>query len=105
MTTRSGCPCIYTKPCHEDCPCVNKYSSRPCLMCATYGSIEQQKFMADRLRLIFVLGTLAYQRHRTDIDSEKFDMESAIVCRELILLEEASQQWHTEQWGKLKRND
>lgn len=44
-----GCPCVYTTPCHPDCTCVKPFMSRGCGRCATYGSPEQQREMAEYL--------------------------------------------------------
>ena len=51
LATHSGCPCLYTVPCHRDCSCVNPFMSRGCLRCASYGSSEQQRAMAEHLAI------------------------------------------------------
>lgn len=37
-----SCPCLYTTPCSPRCTCVSPHSSRGCLRCCTYGSVEQR---------------------------------------------------------------
>lgn len=44
-----GCPCLYTTPCHPECTCVCRFSSRGCRRCASYGSAEQQRVAAEHL--------------------------------------------------------
>lgn len=49
-----GCPCLYLdEPCHERCTCVNGASSTGCLYCCTYGSLEQRKEKAKKIKEIF----------------------------------------------------
>ena len=40
----SRCPCTFSEiePCQDNCTCMNPYSSRGCIRCATYGSYEQR---------------------------------------------------------------
>lgn len=51
MSEAGGCPCLYTDPCHPMCTCRQGHSSRGCLRCCSYGSIEQRtaraKVIAD----------------------------------------------------------
>ena len=49
---RSGCPCLYTKPCHRQCTCVTPSLSGGCRRCASYGSKKQQKEAAEYLAKI-----------------------------------------------------
>lgn len=49
VVPEGGCPCKYTTPCHQDCTCVNPFSSRGCMMCCTYGSLEQRTEQEERL--------------------------------------------------------
>jgi len=44
-----ACPCVYGDPCHENCTCVQPYSSRGCDRCCSYGSDEQRAAKAKRL--------------------------------------------------------
>lgn len=44
-----GCPCLLTEPCSDQCTCVDSFSSRGCMRCCKYGSLEQRKAAADRL--------------------------------------------------------
>lgn len=43
-----GCPCIYDTPCHPHCTCIHPGSSRGCMRCCTFGSVEQRKARAKR---------------------------------------------------------
>lgn len=45
---QTGCPCLYTTPCHPHCSCVES-NPRGCQRCCRYGSPEQQKAMAEHL--------------------------------------------------------
>lgn len=47
-----GCPCVYTTPCDPWCTCVKGHSSRGCLRCCTYGSVEQRRAKAERLAAV-----------------------------------------------------
>jgi hypothetical protein len=47
-----GCPCKHTTPCRHDCTCVNPMMSCGCSRCATYGSAEQKRQMAEHLAAI-----------------------------------------------------
>jgi hypothetical protein len=44
-----ACPCLHTTPCHDNCTCVNGWSSSGCLRCCSYGSSEQRKAHAEYL--------------------------------------------------------
>ena len=44
-----SCPCLYTTPCHPDCPCLNPFMSRPCRRCCSVGNPEQRKVHAEWL--------------------------------------------------------
>ena len=44
-----SCPCLHTTPCNERCTCVDPVSSVGCRRCCSYGSLEQQKAMAEHL--------------------------------------------------------
>lgn len=49
--SKDGCPCNYLdEPCHPKCTCVNRLSSVGCRYCAKYGSIEQRKEAALRIK-------------------------------------------------------
>ncbi len=44
-----GCPCLYVKPCHARCACLNQLSSSGCRRCCSYGSLDQRTAMAKRM--------------------------------------------------------
>jgi hypothetical protein len=47
-----ACPCKYLdEPCNEMCTCKNGLYSTGCLYCCTYGSLEQRKEQAKRLKV------------------------------------------------------
>ena len=48
-SNHTGCPCTYTEPCHPRCACVSPASSRMCLRCCSYGSLEQRTKRAEIL--------------------------------------------------------
>lgn len=43
------CPCHYIDPCHEDCTCVNPFSSRGCSRCCAVGNLRQRTVAARQL--------------------------------------------------------
>ena len=59
---RRGCPCLYTSPCDPACTCIVAGSSRGCARCASYGSPEQRRGMAEAIVSIEVRCTAAEAR-------------------------------------------
>lgn len=53
---RDGCPCTVEgiEPCSYACTCARPFMSGGCLCCARYGSLEQQKAAAARIRKLTV---------------------------------------------------
>jgi len=47
--SRSGCPCLYTTPCHKQCSCVRPWMSGGCARCCRYGNEDYQKAQAERI--------------------------------------------------------
>ena len=46
-----SCPCHYLEePCHERCTCLNPFSSVGCGYCCSYGSEEQRRRNAKRMK-------------------------------------------------------
>ena len=83
------CPCHYTTPCHEQCACVNEFSSSACRCCAGYGSLEQRKKTAERLaglqvevkRQQQVIGQLVEALKNTDCTGNYLMSEHCICPR------------------------
>lgn len=48
----SGCPCLHTTPCSDQCSCAHRGMSAGCRRCASYGSTEQRRAAAERLARI-----------------------------------------------------
>lgn len=52
------CACtVSDKPCSPHCSCKHPYHSGGCLNCATYGSAEQRKSMAENIQLRLIAPT------------------------------------------------
>lgn len=63
-----SCPCLYlNEPCQPHCTCVSPLMSHGCLNCATYGSVEQRKKMAEYLNE----SRLFYKKNKPETELDK----------------------------------
>lgn len=49
LAAQTTCPCTLAAPCSDACTCANPLMSGGCTRCATYGSDEQRKAMAEHI--------------------------------------------------------
>lgn len=49
MIVHRACPCLHITPCDPNCTCLHPESSRGCRRCASYGSKDQRRKMAEHL--------------------------------------------------------